>query len=120
MATSTFKVSKTGVEAIEVSREVPDNLDDPRWADLVVDPSTDIHDLALQAVIVKCQAGARARLDNGVEAVQAYVEAYKFGARTGGVSTPKISSADAKEQAFSDDQLEFLRKAGMLGAEEAA
>ena len=76
MATQTFKVSKTGVEAIEVSREVPDNIDDPRWSDIVVNPSEDIHELALQALIVKCQAGARARLDQGTVAVQAYVEAY--------------------------------------------
>jgi hypothetical protein len=119
VATQTFKVSKTGVEAIEVSREVPDNVDDPRWGDIVVNPSEDIHELALQALIVKCQAGARARLDQGATAVQAYVEAYKYGARTGGVAAPVVSAADAQDQAFTEDQLAFLRQAGMRVEAEA-
>lgn len=109
----TFKVSKKGFDAIEVTREVPENLDDKAWDDMVSEPDSDIHDLALQAWTVKCQAGARARLENGPEAVQQYVDQYKFGARTGGFSAPTISAGEAKKQKFSAEQLEYLRKAGM-------
>ncbi|KKM21676.1 hypothetical protein LCGC14_1633060 [marine sediment metagenome] len=122
MATATFKVSKKDGLSVEVAKELPDNLDDPRWADVVLNPSEDIHDLAIQALTVKCQAGARARLEQGEAAVQAYVEAYKYGARTGGFAAPVISGEDADAQGFTEEQLDFLRAAGMKTptAEEAA
>lgn len=119
MATETFSVSKKGGDKVEVSKELPDNLDDPRWADVVMKPEEDIHALALGALIVKCQAGARARLEAGEDAVQAYVDAYKFGARTGGFVRPSISAEAAEEQAFTPDQLDYLRKAGMTVPEAA-
>lgn len=113
MATATFAVSKRGGESVEVSKEVPDNLEDPRWGNIVMKPEEDVHELALQALIVKCQAGARARLEQGEAAVQAYVDGYKYGARAGGFTAPSISSAEAAEHAFSEDQLAYLRAAGM-------
>ncbi len=113
MATATFNVSKRGGDSTEVSKEVPDNLEDPRWGDIVMKPEEDIHELALQALIVKCQAGARARLDQGEAAVQAYVDAYKYGARSGGFTAPSVSAEAAAEQAFTPDQLAFLKAAGM-------
>ena len=121
MATQTFKVSKgTGSDkvGVECSREVPDNLEDPRWNDLVLNPKEDIHELALQAVIVKMQAGARARLELGDTAVQGYVDSYKFGARSGGFTAPTMSPDDAEAQAFTPDQLEYLAAAGMKVAAE--
>ena len=117
----TFTVSKRGGEKIEVSKDLPENLDDPLWATIVMKPEEDVHELALQALIVKCQAGARARLELGEEAVQRYVEEYKYGARTGGFTAPSISSSDAADQAFTEEQLEFLRRAGVrTGVEDAA
>ncbi len=113
MATATFNVSKRGGESVEVSKEVPDNLEDPRWGNIVMKPEEDIHELALQALIVKCQAGARARLDQGEAAVQSYVDNYKYGARSGGFISPAVTAAEASEQAFTDEQLAFLRAAGM-------
>ena len=113
MATATFNVSKRGGDAVEVSKEVPDNIDDPRWGNIVMNPGEDVHELALQALIVKCQAGARARLEQGEAAVQAYVDQYKYGARAGGFVAPSISSEDAAEQAFSPEQIAYLRAAGM-------
>lgn len=113
MATAEFKVSKRGGESVKVTKDLPDNLDDPRWKDIVLKPEEDIHELALQALIVKCQAGARARLEAGEAAVQAYVDAYQYGARTGGFSAPSIAAADAQAQGFSEEQMAYLRAAGM-------
>ncbi len=119
MATATFNVSKRGGESVEVSKEVPDNLEDPRWGNIVMKPEEDIHELALQALIVKCQAGARARLDQGDAAVQAYVDGYKYGARSGGFAAPTVSASEAQDQAFTEEQLAFLRAAGMRVEAEA-
>ena len=119
MATETFKVSTKDLPTVEVSKELPDTLQDPRWADIVMNPDEDIHSLAIGALIVKCQAGARARLGNGEAAVQNYVDNYKFGARTGGYSAATISGEDAAAQGFTDEQLEFLRAAGVRTPVEA-
>ncbi len=111
--TITFSVSKKGHEPVEVTRDFPENLDDSAWNDAVSDPDEDIHNLAMQSWIVKCQAGARARLEHGPEAVQSYVEQYTFGARSGGFSAPTLSADEAAEAGFSEEQLALLRKAGM-------
>lgn len=118
----TFKVSTKDGPTFEVTKDLPDNLDDPRWNEVVMNPAEDIHELALQALRVKCQAGARSRIEQGEGAVQAYVDSYKFGARTGGYTAPSISAEDAGAQGFSEEQLAFLKAAGMntSAAEEAA
>lgn len=118
--TITFSVSKSGHDAVEVSREFPENLSDPAWAEAVSDPQEDIQNLAEQAWVVKCQAGARQQLENGAEAVQQYVDGYKFGARAGGFRAPTMSAADVKKAKFSPEQLEIMRKAGMRFETEAA
>ncbi len=110
--THAFKVSKKDSPTIEVSRELPENLDDPLWDGICVSRDG-IHELALQAWIVKCQAGARNRIEAGEGAVAAYVQGYQYGARSGGFVAPSVSTADAKSQKFSADQLAFLRAAGM-------
>lgn len=111
--TVTFKVSKRGQDPIEVSRELPESLDDDLWNEIVAAPEEDINELALQNWIVKCQSGARQRLESGPEAVQAYVNGYQYGARAGGFTAPTVSADEAKKQKFSKEQLEFLRKAGV-------
>lgn len=113
MKTITFKVSKKGHDPLEVSASFPENLSDEGWSEVVSEPDEDIHNLAEQAWIVKCQAGARSRLEAGPEAVQAYVNGYKFGARSGGFQAPSLSAADAKAAKFSKEQLALLAKAGM-------
>jgi hypothetical protein len=118
--TITFSVSKSGQEPVEVSREFPENLEDPKWADVVSDAAEDIQNLAEQAWVVKCQAGARNHLEAGPDAVQQYVDSYKFGARAGGFRAPTMSQADVKKAKFSPEQLEIMRKAGMRFETEAA
>lgn len=114
--TGTFKVSKKDTPPVEVTRELPENLDDPLW-DKIVSEKKDIHDLALQAWIVKAQAGARNRLEQGEAAVQAYINAYVYGARTGGFAAPTISADEAEAHGFTDEQLAFLAASGMqIGA----
>lgn len=109
----TFSVSKRGAEAIECSRELPENLDDKLW-DEIVSEKADISDLALQAWLVKCQAGARSRMEHGEKAVRDYAAAYVYGARSGGgVARPVIGADEAKSQKFTASQLEFLRNAGV-------
>lgn len=110
---TTFTVSKKGHDPVEVGWDAPESLNDERWVEIVSDPETDINNLAVQALIVKTQAGARNHLENGAEAVQRYVDGYKFGARSGGFVAPSLSAADTKKAKFSPEQLELLRKAGM-------
>lgn len=112
MARRSFKVSKRGVDPIEVSIDLPENLNDPLWNGIVSNPDEDINDLALQQFVVKAQAGARNLLDRGAEAVQRFVDGYKYGARSGGF-TPTISTEDAAAHGFTEEQLAFLRAAGM-------
>ena len=112
MARRTFKVSKRGIDAIEVSADLPENVNDPLWEGIVSNPDEDINDLALQQWVVKAQAGARGHLDKGIEAVQRFVDSYKYGARSGGF-VPSISGDDAAAQGFSEEQLAFLKAAGM-------
>jgi len=111
----TFKVSKTGVEAVEPTFVAPENMDDERWKELVSSYPDDIHSLALQNLIIKIQGGARSRLEGGLAAVQEYVDAYKFGQR--GVGAPRkavaLSAEDISEGGFSPEQLEMLAKAGV-------
>jgi hypothetical protein len=110
---TTFTVSKKGHDPVEVGWDAPESLNDERWNQIVSDPDTDINNLAVQALIVKAQAGARNHLESGPEAVQAYIEGYKFGARSGGFRAPTMSAADVKKAKFSPEQLEMMRKAGM-------
>lgn len=112
---TTFKVSKQGIEPIEVNFAAPESLDDPRWNELVSNPS-EINDLAVQNLVIKIQSGARSRLTEGAEAVQNYVNNYKYGARqsTGTrKSAVKLTTADTKQAKFSKEQLEMLRAAGV-------
>lgn len=113
MARRTFKVSKRGIDPIECSADLPENLNDPLWEGIVSNPDEDINDLALQAWVVKCQAGARNHLEKGAEAVQRFVDGYTYGARSGGFSAPSISTEDAAAHGFTAEQLAFLRNAGM-------
>lgn len=109
----TFKVSKRGGPSAEATFDAPESVEDPRWAEVVSNPDEDINELAVQNLVIKMQSGARARLDMGEEAVQAYVNQYKYGARTGGFSAPKISSEKAEELGFSEEQLAALAAAGV-------
>ena len=121
MARRNFKVSKAGFDKVDVSADLPENLSDPLWSEVVSNPDEDINDLALQQLIVKMQAGARAHLEGGVEAVQRFVDGYKYGARGGGF-VPSISAEGAAAQGFTEEQLAFLRQAGMAvpGSEDEA
>lgn len=121
----TFKVSKRGVEPTEVTFDQPESLDDPRWNELVSDPKKDINELAVQNLIIKIQSGARARLDDGAEEVQKYVNEYKYGARQaggGGSRAKKVSLASdqVKKAKFSEAQLAVLRAAGVSFEDETA
>lgn len=110
--THAFKVSTKDSPTVEVSRELPENLDDPLWDSITISKDG-IHELALQAWIVKAQAGARNRLEAGEGAVRQYISGYQYGARGGGYSAPIVSTDDAKAQKFSPAQLKFLAAAGM-------
>ncbi|MCP1392621.1 MAG: hypothetical protein J5I35_07665 [Methanothrix harundinacea] len=111
----TFKVSKRGGPSTEVSFLAPENLQDPRWAEVLSsNPEQDVHELALQNLIIKMQGGARQHLDKGPEAVQAYVDQYKFRARTGfGAASVTLSAEKAQELGFSEDQIAALKAAGV-------
>ncbi len=112
--TVSFKVSKRGGDPVEVSKAMPENLDDKLWDDVVSgDTQEQINDLAVQNWIIKCQAGARNRIEAGPEAVQRFVDGYVYGARGGGSTAPTVSQKEAKAQKFTAEQLAFLRQAGM-------
>jgi hypothetical protein len=125
---TTFKVSKRGVEPVEVNFTAPESLDDPRWAELIAegkDAQKEINNLATQNLIIKIQSGARGKLEEGQEAVQAYVDSYKFGSRAAGSGggkrkAPRIEADAAKKAKFSKEQIEMLRAAGVEIEEAAA
>jgi hypothetical protein len=127
MATmQSFKVSKKNIEAVEVTRELPETLDDPAWAEIVSKHPEDVHDLALQSWVIKAQAAARGRLEEGNSAQENTAEAqdavgsYVFGARTGGFTRPKISKSEAKSLGFTKAQLSALAALGVKMVEDAA
>lgn len=113
--TDTFKVSKRDHEGFEVNHaRVPETLEEFESLNLVSKYPGDVIDLAHQALVIKMQAGARQRLDNGIEAVQEYVDSYTYGARTGGGSRkPTLSADKAKDLKFTKAQLEALAAAGV-------
>jgi len=116
MATeTTFTVSKRGEEGIEVSWSAPENLDDPRWAEVVQDPEKDINSAAVRNIIISIQSGARSRLEQGAEAVQAFVDAFKTGVRQpgGGRARPKLDAETSEALGFTEEQLAALSEAGM-------
>lgn len=111
----TFAVSKRDGPSCEVTFSEPENLDDPRWKELVSDPKADINTLALKALRVSIQAGARDELDEGEAAVQAYVNEYQYkGGGRGGtrVKAKPVSKDLQKKAAFTPEQLEALKEAG--------
>lgn len=119
-----FKVSKRGVEPIEVSFDAPESLEDPRWGELVSKAGEDVNELAVQNLVIKIQSGARARLEEGADAVQKYVNEYKYGARVaggGGKKKVALAADQVKTAKFSKAQIEMLRAAGVqIDEDEAA
>lgn len=111
----TFSVSKKGAEAVEVRWSAPESLEDPRWTEVVSDPSTDINSAAVRNLIISIQSGARSRMDQGAEAVQAFVNGFKTGVRQPGASRarPTLSAAASKELKFTPAQLAALAESGM-------
>ena len=116
----TFKVSAKDKGGVTVTWQSPENLEDPRW-DEVVDQTSSIHAAALRSVVISIQSGARSRLDpeaadGGLAAVQAYVNEFKYGVRqpgAGGRKKVSISADKQKALRFSKAQLEALREAGV-------
>lgn len=120
-ATRTFSVSKKGGPSMEGSWSAPESVDDPRWDEVVSNPEEDINELAVQNLIIKIQGGARNRLDQGEEAVQAYIDAYVYGQRTSiATRKPSLSDEQVSDLAFTPEQLAALRAAGMQVPGEAA
>lgn len=115
---STFTVSKKGFKEFEVGVSLPETLDDPRWNEIVSDKG-DVHDLAMRAWIVQCQANARNRLEEGVSdeqnqaTVQSAVSSYVYGARSGGFQRPTLAADKAKELKFTKEQLAQLAALGV-------
>ena len=113
---TTFKISKRGEEAMELTFSEPENLDDPRWAAIVDgDVAAAVHNLALQSFVIKKQAAGRAKFSEGLEAVQAAVSEYVFGIRRAGTSkkSVKMGAKETKKLKFSPEQLAALAAAGV-------
>ena len=117
----TFKVSKKGAPGVTASWSAPENLEDPRW-DEVVKERADIHAAALRSVVISIQSGARSRLnseaaDGGLAGVQEYVDSFIYGVRqpgaAGGRKKVSISADKQKELKFSKAQLAALAEAGV-------
>ena len=116
----TFKISSEKKGSVIATWNAPENLEDPRWNEVVDQPSS-IHAAALRSVVISIQSGARSRLDpeaadGGLAAVQTYVDEFKYGVRqpgTGGRKKVSISADKQKALKFSKAQLEALREAGV-------
>lgn len=116
----TFSVSKRNGPETTCTFDAPENLEDPRWQQVVSNPAEDINELAVQNLVIKIQAGARNKLEEeGAEAAQAYVNQYQYGNRSGGgFKRPTIAAGQAKELRFTKAQIEALRAAGVKFTEE--
>lgn len=116
---TSFNISKKGYPTFEVSVELPENLEDSRWSEIVSDHPGDVHELALRAWIVQCQANARNRLDENTSeeenaaTLQSAAAGYVYGARGGGFSRPTLAADKVKELKFSEEQLAQLRALGV-------
>jgi len=113
--TVTFSVSKRNGPSVEVTFDEPETISDARWGELVNNVEEDINTLALKALRVSIQAGAREELDGGEEAVQTYVNTYKY--KAGGTRTAKakpVTKEMQKKGKFSKEQLEVLQAAGFM------
>lgn len=116
----TFKVSKAGCEALEVTWSAPESVDDPRWEEVVSNPATDINDAAVRNLVISIQSGARSRInpeaeDGGAEAVQSFVSAYKQGQRQagGGGRSRKVTLSEDQQAMFTEEQLATLAAQGV-------
>jgi hypothetical protein len=110
-----FSVSKRGGASTTCTWDSPENLQDPRWNDVVSNVEEDVNELAVQNLIIKIQSGARQRLEEeGPTAAQDYVNEYKYGARTGGgFKRPVVAASAVKELRFTKAQIEALKAAGV-------
>ena len=110
-----FTVSKRDGPSVEVSFMEPENLTDERWKAIVSNPDEDINTLAVAALRVRLQAGARDELEDGEAAVQKYVDSYVYksgGTRAAAKPGAKLSKEAAKKGKFSAAQLAMLKEAG--------
>lgn len=113
---ASFSVSKKGHKGVTVTTQRrPETLEEFESEGLVSSYPQDVIDLAWQNLVIKMQSGARSRLEQGEDAVQEYVDNYKYGARTGGpiARKPKISEDKAKDLKFTEAQLQALAAAGV-------
>jgi hypothetical protein len=109
----TFKVSSQGRDTVEVTWMKPENIEDERWAELGVTPDS-LNELAIQSLVIKMQSGARARLEDGQDSVQEFVDNYRFGARqAGGTRKIKLAPETASALGFTEEQLAALAAAGV-------
>jgi len=111
---ATFTVSRRGGPSVEVTFNEPENLEDERWNEIVSNPDEDINTLALKALRVSLQAGARGYLDDGEDAVQSYVDTYQYksGRGGGGRRAKPVTKEMQKKGKFTAEQLEVLKAAG--------
>lgn len=111
----TFKVSKRGMEGVEIEYPFPESLDDPRWDEIVNENPADINELAVSAFRVRLQGAIRPLLEEGAEAVQAGAGEYVYGRRTPSKrrSRARVSKDAIEEGGFSEEQLALLRNAGV-------
>ena len=108
-----LKVSKRDGPSFTVMFNEPENLDDPRWKDLLADPKSEINKLAVSALRVRVQAVARDSLDKGEEAVQKAVNEYNYESKARSAkAAPTLSKKAAKDGKFSAAQLAMLAEAG--------
>lgn len=112
----TFKVSSRTHTGFTVSNSrVPETIEEFISLNMV-SAESDVVDLAYQNWVIKAQARARGKLDEGQEAVQKAVDEYKYGARIISTTTRaapvKLTSDKVKELRFTRAQLEALKAAG--------
>jgi hypothetical protein len=111
----TFTISKKGQDPISVTYPFPENLEDPRWQEVVNDYPQDVHELAVSQFRVRLQAAGRSQYDDGAEAVQSAVGEYVYGRRQAGPrkSRARLSKDAVKKAKFTKEQLAALAEAGI-------
>ena len=101
------------------TREFPSSLDDPLWEDMVADFEGEdtIVALAVENLVNSATAKVRNAIKHGEDVAQRILNEFVYGQRQSAVtrrrkSAPKLAAEDLA--AFSDAQLEILRRYAMI------
>lgn len=104
---ATFKITLDNGVKGEIKWDRPTSVTDPKWADLVKNPDTDVNELACQKLVVIVQNSGMRKCKT-IEAAQAHADNHVYGSG----KTPNVK--DLGGVAFTQQQIDQLTKDGTI------